>query len=200
MQDSGFGFFAREHTVASEERFRRPLGKSRSALSTELGRLCQQQPETDEEANSSPLIRASVAPAEPLSSFQAGSRRVSDSGRQSSSGRWSLDASRPEPTPAAANSSCSTSARRVPLRRATVTSIPQPQASPLTQEDMGPGIDGAFVPPHLLSASLPVREAAADDPFRPGSVMVGNGRKLKGYDADRFKRTIMRRTGFLEEL
>lgn len=33
-----------------------------------------------------------------------------------------------------------------------------------------------------------------------GSVMVGNGRKLKGYDADRFKRTIMRQTGFLEEL
>lgn len=33
-----------------------------------------------------------------------------------------------------------------------------------------------------------------------GSVMVGNGRKLKGYDADRFKRSIMRQTGFLEAL
>lgn len=57
MEDSGFGFYAREHPPASEERFRRPLGKSKSALSTELGRLCQQQPEADEEANSSPLIR-----------------------------------------------------------------------------------------------------------------------------------------------
>ena len=31
------------------------------------------------------------------------------------------------------------------------------------------GTDRQFVPPHLLSASLPVQEAAIDDPFRPVS-------------------------------
>lgn len=45
------------------------------------------------------------------------------------------------------------------------------QASPLAEEDMESGLNGAFVPPHLLAASLPVREAASHDPFRPVSTL-----------------------------
>lgn len=76
------------------------------------------------------LRRTHVAPAEPPLSFQAGTRRTSDTGRQGSSGRWSLDAGRGNPhhrpgSAAAADRSCPSPAHRVPLRRATVSSIPQ---------------------------------------------------------------------------
>ncbi|KAK9794687.1 hypothetical protein WJX73_010778 [Symbiochloris irregularis] len=56
------------------------------------------------------------------------------------------------------------------------------------------------MPPHeLLAQTLPEYDAeVARLGFRPGSVMEGAGRKLQGRDAVRFRRAIMRQTGFLE--
>jgi hypothetical protein len=63
-----------------------------------------------------------------------------------------------------------------------------------------------FIPPHVYSMSCllsnEVGLAGGKNPrdmgFRPGSVLEGVGRKLRGMDADRFRTTVMRQTGFLE--
>lgn len=64
------------------------------------------------------------------------------------------------------------------------------------------------VPPHLMTAgggaaaamSMPYHPAAADgyDGFRPGSVLEGAGRKLRGTDAMRMRNAVLTQTGFLE--
>ncbi|KAL0018745.1 hypothetical protein WJX79_007350 [Trebouxia sp. C0005] len=61
-----------------------------------------------------------------------------------------------------------------------------------------PAAEDEFVPPHLMSArTLPSDFVYAED-ARPGSVLEGIGRKLRGSDAFRFRESVMRQTGFLE--
>jgi hypothetical protein len=56
-----------------------------------------------------------------------------------------------------------------------------------------------FVPPHLFSVrSLPAEFMAKTGTFEAGSVLEGMGRKLKGFEAQRFRNAVMRQTGFLE--
>lgn len=49
----------------------------------------------------------------------------------------------------------------------------------------------------MLAQTLPTDFVYAED-ARPGSVLEGVGRKLKGSDAARFRESVMRQTGFLE--
>jgi hypothetical protein len=76
---------------------------------------------------------------------------------------------------------------------------PKADDGPL-QSELGRSLaddDKPLTPPHLMS--LPAQNFAGHDLCtRPGSLYEGVGRKLRGMDAARFRRSVMRQTGFLE--
>lgn len=96
-----------------------------------------------------------------------------------------------------------TSNARLPLPVSPSSGNTSPLAVPTKRQNRNtwgnrPADEDEFVPPHLMSAqTLPSDFVYAED-ARPGSVLEGIGRKLRGSDAFRFRESVMRQTGFLE--
>ncbi|KAL0039670.1 hypothetical protein WJX77_004829 [Trebouxia sp. C0004] len=96
-----------------------------------------------------------------------------------------------------------TSNARLPVPVSPSSGNTSPLAVPAKRQNTNswgirPATEDEFVPPHLMSAqTLPSDFVYAED-ARPGSVLEGIGRKLRGSDAIRFRESVMRQTGFLE--
>ncbi|KAL3143700.1 hypothetical protein ABBQ38_002494 [Trebouxia sp. C0009 RCD-2024] len=95
-----------------------------------------------------------------------------------------------------------TSAVQLPLPVSPSSGNTSPLAVPTKRQNRNnwslAAADEQFVPPHLLTAQTLPSDFVFAEESRPGSVLEGVGRKLRGSDAERFRRAVMRQTGFLE--